>query len=124
MKRSIKIWLILLSVLVVLGLCLSIGGLALGGRMADAGRLTGFGPWRWERALIAAHIRDRDYEDEWEDYRRQQREYWRDQRDEWRDEAREELDRWSGDWRLYQDFYQDRDEHRGIGCQAQPGQRI
>lgn len=128
MKKSIKIWLIVLCSLLGLGLVFCIVGAVMGGRLYNAARLMAYGPWgrhietvvnsdQWDH-FYRPYWWDHDYDD-FDDYRKEQAQYWKDRRDEWREEAREEAERWDRDW----DWGWDRRGNHGSGEHCRSGYR-
>lgn len=110
MKKSIKIWLIVLASLLGLGLVFCMVGAVMGGRLYNAARLMVYGPWgRHIETVVNSDQSDYSYWPSWwdhdypyyedfEDYRKEQSQYWQERRDEWRDKAEQERDRWERDW--------------------------
>lgn len=125
MKKSIKIWLIILCSLLGLGFVFSVVGAVMGGRLYNAARLV----WgsRIENIVKYSQMKgdyywrgwwDHDYPDydDFKNYREEQAQYWQDQseywkehRDEWREDAK---DRWEREWDRYGEH------NRGEHCRS------
>lgn len=124
MKKSIKIWLIVLASLLGLGLVFCMVGAVMGGRLYNAARLMVYGPWgRHIETVVNSDQSDYSYWPSWwdhdypyyedfEDYRKEQSQYWQERRDEWRDKAEQERDRWERDW----DWDRSDNHYRGEHC--------